>query len=281
MRIALTGASGKLGTVVARELRANGWDVIGMDVVGTRADDFVQVDLTDYGQVVDALTAVGDRHDGINAVVHLGAIPAPGVRSDVATFHNNMPATFNVFWAAVRLGIRRIVYASSETVLGLPFDVPPPYIPVDEEYPARPESVYSLVKTLEEQLARELVRWHPDLSVTALRFSNVMVPEDYAEFPSFDDDAMTRKWNLWGYIDARDGAQAVERALQVAKPGFDRFIIAAADTVMSRPNAELIAEVFPDVPVTRDVAPNETLLSIDHARDVLGFEPEHSWRDHV
>ncbi|WP_313356755.1 NAD(P)-dependent oxidoreductase [Microbacterium sp.] len=281
MRIALTGASGKLGTVVARELRANGWDVIGMDVVGTRADDFVQVDLTDYGQVVDALTAVGDRHDGIDAVVHLGAIPAPGVRSDVATFHNNMPATFNVFWAAVRLGIRRIVYASSETVLGLPFDVPPPYIPVDEEYPARPESVYSLVKTLEEQLARELVRWHPDLSVTALRFSNVMVPEYYAEFPSFDDDAMTRKWNLWGYIDARDGAQAVERALQVAKPGFDRFIIAAADTVMSRPNAELIAEVFPDVPVTRDVAPNETLLSIDHARDVLGFEPEHSWRDHV
>lgn len=281
MRIALTGASGKLGTVVARELRANGWDVIGMDVVGTRADDFVQVDLTDYGQVVDALTAVGDRHDGIDAVVHLGAIPAPGVRSDVATFHNNMPATFNVFWAAVRLGIRRIVYASSETVLGLPFDVPPPYIPVDEEYPARPESVYSLVKTLEEQLARELVRWHPDLSVTALRFSNVMVPEDYAEFPSFDGDAMTRKWNLWGYIDARDGAQAVERALQVAKPGFDRFIIAAADTVMSRPNAELIAEVFPDVPVTRDVAPNETLLSIDHARDVLGFEPEHSWRDHV
>jgi UDP-glucose 4-epimerase len=281
MRIALTGASGKLGAVVARELRAHGWDVIGMDVVGTRAPDFVQVDLTDYGQVVDALTAVGDRHDGIDAVVHLGAVPAPGIRTDVATFHNNMPATFNVFWAAVRLGIRRIVYASSETVLGLPFDVPPPYIPVDEEYPARPESVYSLVKTLEEQLARELVRWHPDLSITALRFSNVMVPEDYAAFPSFDADALQRKWNLWGYIDARDGAQAVERALQVAKPGFDRFIIAAADTVMSRPNAELIAEVFPGVPVTREVGPNETLLSIDHAREVLGFDPQHSWRDHV
>ena len=281
MRIALTGASGKLGAVVARELRAHGWDVIGMDVVGTRAPDFVQVDLTDYGQVVDALTAVGDRHDGIDAVVHLGAVPAPGIRTDVATFHNNMPATFNVFWAAVRLGIRRIVYASSETVLGLPFDVPPPYIPVDEEYPARPESVYSLVKTLEEQLARETVRWDPDLSITALRFSNVMVPEDYAAFPSFDADARQRKWNLWGYIDARDGAQAVERALQVAEPGFDRFIIAAADTVMSRPNAELIPEVFPGVPMTREVGPNETLLSIDHARDVLGYDPQHSWRDHV
>ena len=281
MRIALTGSSGKLGRVVARELRADGYEVIGMDVAGDRGPDFVQVDLTDYGQVVDAFTAVGDRHDGIDAVVHLGAIPAPGIRSDVATFHNNMPATFNVFWAAVRLGIRRIVYASSETVLGLPFDAPPPYIPVDEEYPARPESVYSLVKTLEEQLATELVRWHPEVSITALRFSNVMVPEDYAEFPSFDEDAIRRKWNLWGYIDARDGAQAVQRALEVAAPGFDRFIIAAADTVMSRPNAELIAEVFPGVPVTREVGPNETLLSIKKARRVLGFDPQHSWRDHV
>ncbi|MGW8483004.1 NAD-dependent epimerase/dehydratase family protein [Microbacterium sp. NPDC055903] len=281
MRIALTGSSGKLGRVVARELRAAGYEVIGMDVAGTRGPDFVQVDLTDYGQVVDALAAVGDRHDGIDAVVHLGAIPAPGIRSDVATFHNNMPATFNVFWAAVRLGIQRIVYASSETVLGLPFDVPPPYIPVDEEYPARPESVYSLVKTLEEQLATELVRWHPEVSITALRFSNVMVPEDYAAFADFDADARLRKWNLWGYIDARDGAQAVQRALEVAEPGFDRFIIAAADTVMSRPNAELIAEVFPGVPVTREIGPNETLLSIDKARRVLGFDPQHSWRDEV
>ncbi|WP_144792991.1 NAD(P)-dependent oxidoreductase [Microbacterium paludicola] len=281
MRIALTGSSGKLGTVVARELRENGFDVIGMDVTGRRDPSFVQVDLTDYGQVVDAFTGVGDRHDGIDAVVHLGAIPAPGIRSDVATFHNNMTATFNVFWAAVRSGIRRIVYASSETVLGLPFDVPPPYIPVDEEYPPRPESVYSLVKTMEEGMATELVRWHPDLSITALRFSNVMNPEDYADFPSFDADAQLRKWNLWGYIDARDGAQAVQRALETAPPGFDRFIIAAADTVMSRPNSELIAEVFPSVPVTREVEANETLLSIDKARRLLGFDPRHSWRDHV
>ncbi|WP_374975617.1 NAD-dependent epimerase/dehydratase family protein [Microbacterium trichothecenolyticum] len=280
MRIALTGSSGKLGTVVARELRAAGYDVIGIDVVGTRGPDFVQVDLTDYGQVVDALAAVNDRHDGFDAVVHLGAIPAPGIRSDVATFHNNMNATFNVFWAAVRLGIRRIVYASSETVLGLPFDVPPPYIPVDEEYPPRPESVYSLVKTLEERMAVELVRWHPDLSITGLRFSNVMVPEDYEAFPSYDDDALKRKWNLWGYIDARDGAQAVQRALEVAPAGFETYIIAAADTVMSRPNAELVAEVFPGVE-TREFGEHDTLLSIDKARRLLGYDPQHSWRDHV
>jgi len=279
MRIALTGSSGKLGTVVARELRAHGHEVIGLDVVGTRGPGFVQVDLTDYGQVIDALAGVGDQHDGVDALVHLGAIPAPGIRSDIATFHNNITASFNVFWAAVRLGIDRIIYASSETVLGLPFDVPPPYIPVDEDYPARPESVYSLVKHLEEQLAIELVRWNPRLSITALRFSNVMVPDDYDEFPSFDADATTRKWNLWGYIDARDGAQAVERALEVAPPGFDRFIIAAADTVMDRPNAELIAEVFPGVELRGEFGDHDTLLSIDKARRLLGYDPQHSWRD--
>lgn len=281
MRIALTGSSGKLGSVVLRELRAAGHTVIGLDVVGTRAPGFVQVDLTDYGQVVDALGGVNDQHEGVDAVVHLGAIPAPGLRTDVATFHNNMASTFNVFHAAIRTGARRIVYASSETVLGLPFDVPPPYVPVDEEYEPRPESVYSLVKTLEERMARELVRWHPDLSITALRFSNVMEPADYAEFPDFNADARRRKWNLWGYIDARDGAHAIERALQVAPAGFDTFIIAAADTVMSRPNPELLDEVFPDVPRRGDVGGNATLLSIDKARRLLGYEPRHSWRDEV
>jgi UDP-glucose 4-epimerase len=279
MRIALTGSSGKLGSVVARELRAAGHRVIGLDAIGTRAPDFVQVDLTDYGQISDALQAVNDTHDGVDALVHLAAVPAPGIRSDVATFHNNMNATFNTFWAALRAGIRRIVYASSETVLGLPFDVPPPYIPVDEEYPPRPESVYSLVKTLEERMVQELVRWHPDLSVTALRFSNVMWPDDYAEFPSFDHDARLRKWNLWGYIDARDGAQAVRLALEKATVGFDRFIIAAADTVMSRSNKELVAEVFPDVPVHGELGEHTTLLSIDKARRLLGYAPQYSWRD--
>jgi len=278
MRIALTGSSGKLGTVVARELRAAGHEVIGLDLRGERGPGFVQVDLTDYGQVIDALAGVNDQHVGVDALVHLGAIPAPGIRSDVATFHNNMASTFNVFWAAVRLGIDKVVYASSETVLGLPFDVPPPYIPVDEEYAPRPESVYSLVKTLEERLAVELVRWNPELSITALRFSNVMVPDDYAEFP-FDADARTRKWNLWGYIDARDGAQAVERALQNAPAGFDQFIIAAADTVMTRSNAELVAEVFPGVETRGDLGENTTLLSIDKARRLLGYDPQHSWRD--
>ncbi|MFE6254632.1 NAD-dependent epimerase/dehydratase family protein [Agromyces sp. NPDC057865] len=280
MRIAVTGGSGKLGRTVVRTLREEGHEVVNLDQQGDR-ESVTRVDLTDYGQVIDAIAGVDDRHSGVDAIVHLAAIPAPGIVSDVATFHNNMLSTFNVLQAARRLGITRIVYASSETVLGLPFDVPPPYIPVDEEYAARPESTYSLVKHLEEQMAIELVRWHPELSITALRFSNVMDPADYDAFPSFDADASLRKWNLWGYIDGRDGAQAVSRALAAAKPGFERYIIAAADTVMSRPNAELVAEVFPDVPVRGDLGVNDTMLSIDKARRMLGYEPRHSWRDEV
>jgi nucleoside-diphosphate-sugar epimerase len=280
MRIAVTGGSGKLGSTVVAVLREKGHDVTSIDAVGRRGPGFLKVDLTDYGDVVDALFGVRDGADATpyDALVHLAAIPAPGILSDVATFHNNIIATFNMFQAARRAGIRNIVYASSETVLGLPFDVPPPYIPVDEEYPARPESVYSLVKHLEEQMAIQLTRWDPELKIVALRFSNLMYEEDYARFPSYDADATLRKWNLWGYIDARDGAQAVLKALELDRPGFDRFIIAAADTVMSRPNAELVAEVFPDVPVHGDLGEHDTMLSIEKARRILGFEPEHSWR---
>jgi nucleoside-diphosphate-sugar epimerase len=280
MRIAVTGSNGKLGRIVVRELRANGHSVVAMDIVGDRAPGFVRVSLTDYGQVADAFASINDVHDGLDAVVHLGAIPAPGLAPDSEIFHNNMTATFNVFQAARRAGIRTIVTASSETVLGLPFDVPPPYLPIDEEYATRPESMYSLTKHLEEQLAEKLTRWDPQLSITALRFSNVMEPADYDEFASFDSDPLARKWNAWGYIDARDGAQAIERALTLKRPGFDVFIIAAADTVMGRSSASLAAEVFPSVTVTKQLAEHETLLSIDKARRELGYEPAFSWRTH-
>jgi len=281
MRIAVTGGSGKLGRHVVRRLTGDGHQVLNLDRAGDRSPGLLVVDLRNYGQVVDALLGVDDRHEGFDAVVHLGAIPAPGILPDAATFENNMLSTYNVFQAARRAGIKKVVYASSETVLGLPFDVDPPYIPVDEEYPPRPESTYSLVKRLEEQMAVEMTRWDPELSITGLRFSNVMDEADYARFPSFDADATLRKWNLWGYIDGRDGAQAVVRALENAKPGFEAFIIANADTVMSRSSASLAAEVFPGVKVTRELGEHETMLSIDKARRLLGFEPEHSWRNHV
>ena len=283
MRVAVTGGSGKLGRAVVDELLGHDYDVVNLDLVPSRDPRaaFIRVDFTDFGQTFQALHAVDDRHEGLDGVVHLAAIPGPGMAPNAALFANNAISSYNVFESARQAGIKNVVWASSETVLGLPFDRPPPYIPLDEEYPVRPETAYSLGKAVDEEMARHFCRWDPELKMIGLRFSNVMEPTDYAQFPSFDADPGIRKWNLWSYIDARDGAQAVRRALEHPAPGMDVFIIANADTVMSRPNDELIPQTFPDVPLKRPVGPNETLMSIDKARRVLGYEPRHSWRDEI
>ena len=290
MKILVTGGSGKLGRAVVRHLVEEGHDVLNVDAApspdapASPRYRFLRADLTDHGQVLEVMTGVDEHHRGkdssgaVDAVVHLAAIPAPGMTTDSAVFANNTLSTYSVFAAARTAGITNVVWASSETVLGLPFTTPPPYAPVDEEYAPRPETSYSLSKDLGEEMARQLCRWEPAMKIIGLRFSNVMEPHDYAAFPGWQDDARARSWNLWGYIDARDGAQAVLRALQLDATGADVFIIANADTVMERPSAELLAEVFPDVPLSREVTGTETLLSIDKARRVLGFEPQHGWR---
>jgi nucleoside-diphosphate-sugar epimerase len=278
MRLVVTGGNGKLGREVVRGLRDAGHSVYVLDAIGERGDHFTRIDLTNYGSVVDAFGSVNDRYEGLDAIVHLAAIPAGGIEADSATFHNNMNSTFNVFQAARRNGIKRIVYASSETLLGIPFLIDPPYVPLDEEYPSRPESMYSVVKHLEEELAGKLVRWDPELSITGLRFSNVLDSSDYVHQPEWEADPSLRRWNLWGYIDTRDGALAVLRALENAGPGFETFVIANADTVVARPSADLVAEYFPNVELKRPLKGNETLLSIDKARRILKFDPQHSWR---
>lgn len=280
-KVIVTGGHGKLGRACVQDLVDHGYDVLVYDSTPSpRADQrSVQIDLSDFGQTLDAFLGL-DNHPGqVDAVVHLAAIPAPGRQSDARTYQNNTACSFNVFHATKRAGIKNIVFASSETVLGLPFDTPPPYVPVDEEYEPRPETSYSLGKVIDETLARHLCRQDPDLKMYGLRFSNVKEPAEYVAFPGFDSDARLRKWNLWAYIDARDGAQAVRKALEHPGKGFETFIIANADTVMTRPNSELMAEVFPGVPFRRDVGPNETLLSIEKARRVLGYEPRHTWRE--
>jgi nucleoside-diphosphate-sugar epimerase len=280
-RVVVTGGSGKLGRAVVLELAGHGYDVVNVDIAPPAAGQpasFTRVDLTDLGQVTEALTGIDDRYRGVDAVVHLAAIPAPGLRPSGATFANNVLSTHHVFLAARQAGIRNVVWASSETVLGLPFDAPPPYVPVDEEYTVRPESTYSLGKAVEEEMARHFARWDPAAKYVALRFSNVMDVADYAEFPGFAADPRSRIWNLWGYIDARDGATATRLALESDLKGFEAFVIASPDTVLERPTAELVAEYFPDVPVRRPLVGNETLLGIDKARRVLAWDPQHSWR---
>jgi nucleoside-diphosphate-sugar epimerase len=280
-RIAVTGGMGKLGRAVVSHLTAHGYDVVVLDQVVPSGwtEGVTRVAMSDYGQVLGALTRVDDRYDRVDGVVHLAAIPAPGMAPNAATFANNVVSTYNVFEAARVAGIRNVVWASSETVLGLPLDTPPPYLPIDEEYRVRPESSYSLGKAVEEEMAHHFCRWDPTTKIIGLRFSNVMEPHDYLAFPSFEADPLLRKWNAWGYIDARDGAQAVRRALELETTGYDVFIVANADTCMTTPSADLAAAVFPGVQLTRPVEGTETLLSIDKARRILGYEPEHSWRD--
>ena len=280
-RICVTGASGKAGRAVVADLREHGYDVLATDAVVSgedRDEGMLRADLTDYGQAVEALSQAGAE-----AVVHLANIPAPGLSTPAVTFNSNITMNFNVFQAAAALKLDRVVWASSETTLGLPFDTPPRYAPVDEDHYPVPTSTYALCKVASETVAGHIAQWS-GLPFIALRFSNIMAPEDYQRFAEFQDDPHARKWNLWGYIDQRDVALSCRLALEAdagAVTGNPAFIIAAADTVMNRPSAELLAEVFPGVRLTRDVGESGTLLAIDRAREVLGFHPEHSWRDHV
>src|SRR5690349_7690432 len=282
-KVIVTGGSGKLGRAVLKDLVANGYQVLNLDQMMPREAicPTVRIDLRDFGEVVAALSGVDEHKGRFDAVVHLAAIPAPGLFANARTFANNVPATYNIFEAARVAGIKNVVFASSETVLGLPFENPPPYVPVDEEYYPRPETAYSLGKLVDETIAAQFARWDPALKIAGLRFSNVMDVEDYKAFPSFDSDPRKRKWNLWGYIDARDGAQAVRKAIEADFKGFEAFIIANADTVMSRANASLMAEVFPGVETKPSMSSTGTLLAIDKAKRMLDYNPQHSWRNHV
>jgi nucleoside-diphosphate-sugar epimerase len=273
VRIVVTGGSGKAGRWVVRDLRERGHDVLNVDVThdGSVHGLCVLADLTDLGQCHEVVA-------GADAVVHLAAIPAPEIRPAGETFRNNALSTYNVFSAAVERKIGRVVWASSETVLGLPFDEPPAYAPIDERHPPRPETSYALSKLVGEAMAEQFTR-RSGIPFVGLRISNIMEPPDYARFVTWQDDPPARRWNLWGYVDVRDVAQAVRRSLEADVAGAEVAIIAAADTCMRRDSADLMAQVFPGVPLTRPVEGRETLLAIDHARDVLGYDPEHSWLD--
>src|ERR1700756_866217 len=278
--IVVTGGSGKAGRACIQDLLAHHYEVASVDLLRPSNPNlpFSRVDLTDFGQTVAALSGIDERVRNVTAVVHLAAIPAPGLATNAVTFATNTISTYNVFEAARQLGIKNVVWASSETVLGLPFETPPPYVPVDEAYPGRPESAYSLSKLVGEEMANQFCRWDPELKIIGLRFSNIMEPHDYSRFPCFQDDARKRKWNFWGYIDARDAAQAVRLSLESNIKGAELFIIASADTVMERANESLLKEVFPSVPHKRSFGPRETLLAIEKARIILGYNPKYSWR---
>jgi nucleoside-diphosphate-sugar epimerase len=281
-KVVVTGSSGRAGRAVVRELLEHGYAVLGVDLVpppGVGAQDspsaaaeVVRADLTDLGQVFEVLK-------GADAVAHLANIPAPGIYPAARTFSENTAMNFNVFSAAVDLGLRRVVWASSETTLGLPFAVPPRYAPVDELHYPVPETSYALSKVVGETMAEQFARWS-GIPFVGLRLSNILGPVEYRTFPDGCwRDAHARKWNLWGYVDERDVGCACRLALTAQLSGSENFIIAAGDTVMDRPSRDLMAEVFPEVPISDALSGFDTLLSVGKARERLGYEPRFSWRD--
>jgi nucleoside-diphosphate-sugar epimerase len=284
-RICVTGATGKAGRATVAHLREHGYEVLATDIAvsDARAQGVLAADLTDYGQATEVLR-------GTDAVVHLANIPAPGLATPAVTFNANMSMNFNVFHAAAALGLTRVVWASSETTLGLPFGHGPEqapgasgeirYAPVDEEHFPYPSTTYALSKVASETIAEQISRWS-GIPFVGLRISNIMEQHDYQRFPSYWPDPHSRKWNAWGYVDVRDVADACRLGLEADVTGSHNVIIAAADTVMNRPSRDLLAEVFPDISLTREVAEFDTLLAIDHAKQVIGYEPRHSWRDEI
>ena len=274
-KVIVTGGSGKAGRAVVADLVSHGYDVTNVDVAASRdpGASTLVADLTDLGQTIDSLI-------GADAVVHLAAIPAPFVLPDGETFRVNMMSTYNVFSAAAQLGMQKVVWASSETLIGLPFEREQPrYAPIDEDHPRLPEFHYALSKLAGEVIGEQFSRW-TGIPYVALRYSNVMEETDYQMFPKFWDDPKSRAWNLWGYVDARDVAQCTRLALETDVPGAEAFLVAAADTCMTQPSAELMAEFYPDVPIRGELSDHVTLLSIDKARRILGYYPAHSWRNH-
>jgi len=275
MRVAVTGGSGKAGRAVVRELLAHDHRVLNVDLVPDPDPvcDFRRVDLQDLGQVFEVLHRA-------EAVVHLGAIPGPHLAADGETFHVNMTSSFNVFDAACKIGLTRVVWASSETAFGFPLaEGDLRYLPVDEEHPTNPKSTYALSKVLTEDMARY---FHSRFRVpfVGLRFSNVWEDADYAQVESFQSNPRARSANAWGYVDARDVAQACRLGLEADTTGAEVYVVAAADTLMERSNEDLVAEVFPGVELRDHGRGHTTLQSIDKARAELGYSPSHSWRDH-
>ncbi|KAK8849676.1 hypothetical protein IAR55_005011 [Kwoniella newhampshirensis] len=287
-RVIVTGGSGKLGRWMVREMVEHGWEVWNLDVTPPAPSEanipckFVQCDLKDYGQVIACLSDLDSGYKGVDAVIHLAAIPSPSRAPNHVIFHTNICQTYNILEASRVLGITNLAIASSETVFGIPFHPhPPTSLPIREDV-ERPESSYSLAKLLGEKMGEQHCRWNPQAKIISIRLSNVMSPEQYPDFEKWQDDPWTRAWNGFCYIDARDCAQAFRLAVESSLKGAHIFNIANADNAFRVPTAELMKKVFPDVKWEPDTQePREGGISIKKAREMLGFDPKYDWQSEV
>ena len=290
-RVMFTGGSGKAGRHVVQYLVDHGYQVLNLD---SKPLDNPKVrtlitDITDSGQVFNALSSYMGLHEfdpslrpqQVDAVVHFAAIPRIMITPDNEVFRVNALGTYNVIEAAVKLGIRKIIVASSETTYGLVFanePKDPDYLPLDDEYDVNPMDSYALSKIVNEQTARAFAT-RSGYDIYALRIGNVIEPHEYQQnFPKFFTDPGFRKRIMWSYIDARDLGEMTRLCLEMDGLGYQVFNVGNDDCSSDLPTAELLKRFYPKVKVKRKLGKFEALFSNKKARDILGFRPQHSWR---
>ncbi|BCH56546.1 NAD-dependent epimerase/dehydratase family protein [Agrobacterium vitis] len=292
-RIVFTGGTGKAGRHAVPHLQAKGYSILNLDLkpLDCPGVNTLITDITDSGQVFNALTTHfgfdgydhGSPPSAPDAVVHFAAIPRVMIEPDNRTFSANVVGTYNVIEAAMKLGVRKVIIASSETTYGVCFaegDKDFHSFPLEEDYDSDPMDSYGLSKVVNEKTARAFaMRYKAD--IYALRIGNVIEPHDYANFPGYLDHPMSRKRNAWSYIDARDLGEIVHLCVEKDGLGFQVFN-AVNDTITADlPTREFLAKYCPDTPVLREMGENEAPISNRKAREVLGFKEEHPWRKYV
>ncbi len=292
-RVIFTGGSGKAGRHVVQYLVDAGYRVLNLDTkpLDNPAVRTLITDITDSGQVFNALTSYTGLHEfdhdlrpeKIDAVVHFAAIPRIMITPDNEVYRVNVMGTYNIIEAAAKLGIPKVIIASSETTYGIVFangHRDPEYFPLDEEYPVDPMDSYALSKIINEKTAQAFAR-RTGTDIYAIRIGNVIEPHEYAKFPGFFADPGFRKRITWSYIDARDLGQIIRLGIEKDGLGFQVFNAAQDDCSSDLPTAELLKRFYPDVPVRRELGTYESLLSNRKARELLGFQEQHNWRKYV
>lgn len=292
-RIVFTGGSGKAGRHAIAYLRAQGHAVLNLDLkpLDMEGVNTVITDLTDSGQVFNALSmhfdfdgfTTGKGPAPIDAVVHFAAIPRVLIQPDNETFKANAVSTYNILEAATKLGVRKIVIASSETTYGVCFaegDKDYHSFPLEEDYDVDPMDSYGLSKLVNEKTARAFAM-RSGADIYALRIGNVVSPEDYARFPAYLADPPSRKRNAWSYVDARDLGQIVDLCIGKDGLGFQVFNAVNDEITANEPTEAFLRKWAPNSPITRPMGEWEGPLSNRKIRDVLGFREQHNWRKYV
>lgn len=294
MRVLFTGGSGKAGRHVVPYLIEAGHRVLNVDLVPLDHPgvDNLSADITDSGQMFDAMTSYANFDElepgtGVprfDAVVHFAAVPRILLKPDNETYRVNVMGTYNVIEAAVKLGIRKIIFASSETTYGVCFadgERKPEYIPIDEEHPVVPEDSYAMSKVVNEATARSFQR-RSGFDIYGIRINNVIEPHEYEQnFPAYMENPDLRRRNIFAYIDARDLGQMVDLMLKTDGLGFEIFNASNDDHSVNLTTPEIIERYYQGVPQKRAMGEHETFYSNAKARQLLGFQPKHRWRDYL